>query len=59
MIEVQWGYKVPEPIKYTREVGRAGFMCWYWVIESKYGQASNGPFWTRKGAAKDLAQYPL
>jgi hypothetical protein len=53
------GFKKLEPIKYTRSIRRAGFMCWYWIIECKFSTATNGPFWTRKGAAADMARYPL
>jgi hypothetical protein len=44
-----------EPIHYTYEVRRAGFLCWYWVVESKFAQTHGGPFMTRRAAVRALS----
>lgn len=57
-VMVEYGYRVLEPVRYTKRIEKRGWFHYYWVQESKYGRLENGPFWSEHSARLDMARYP-
>jgi hypothetical protein len=57
-IDIVWGFKKIKRTAWTREVRRDGFFRWFWVLSCNGTQLTNGPFWTKRQAERDMAKYP-